>query len=153
GAGGTMVGVLREETAPGHWVIKLSGLPGAPPGDEVAVGRAGANNHSPSISGHAAPDGASRVSIAWIESPAGDAPAIGRVMWQSSQADGGGAPPPRIAANDNATGVTDGGGAGVIGCEPGVLGLTSGDPLVTWIGLDGHAQGRLSAPADAGGGP
>jgi len=148
------VGVAWLEGTPGHWVIKLSGLQGAPPGEEVALGRSGANNHSPSISNHLSAAGdILGFSVAWIESPAGDTSGVGRVLWQRFSAGAGGKPIDAaalaVAANDNATWVTDPSGTGVIGCEPAVTGLTTGDTLVTWIGADGHAHGRLYAPVDA----
>src|SRR5262245_40838309 len=150
GAGRSTVGVVWQEGGPGHWIVKLSGLPGAP-GETVEIGRNGASNHSPAISDHASLKGpVSRVSIAWIESDAGDASAMGRVMWQSFDARPA-APP--TAANDNGTWVTDPGGHGAFGSEPGIVGLTTGDTLVTWVGTDGHAHGRIYPPADASGGP
>lgn len=153
GSGRSAVGVVWQEGGPGHWIIKLSGLPGAP-GEAVEIGRAGASNHSPAISDHASPKGpAARVSIAWIETPAGNASATGRVMWQSFDAGPPAPAAPPTAANDNATWVTDPGGDGAFGSEPGIVGLTTGDTLVTWVGTDGHAHGRLYPPVDAGGGP
>jgi hypothetical protein len=152
GAGRPTVGVEWQEGEPGHWIIKLSGLPGAP-GEAVEIGRAGASNHSPAISDHASLKGAaSRVSIAWIESPAGEASATGRVMWQSIGAGPAAAVAPPTAVNDNVTWVTHPGGDGVFGSEPGIVGLATGDTLVTWVGTDGHAHGRLYPPADASGG-
>ena len=150
GSGRSTVGVVWQEGAPGHWIVKLSGLPGAP-GAAVEIGRAGASNHSPAIGDYASLEGpVSRVGIAWIESPAGDASAMGRVMWRSFDA-APSAPP--TAANDNATWVTDPCGDGAFGSEPGIVGLTTGDTLVTWVGTDGHAHGRLYSPVDASGGP
>jgi hypothetical protein len=148
------VGAVWQEGTPGHWVIKLSGLPGAPPGQDILLGRTGANNHSPFIADHSATAGhASRIGIAWIESPAGDTSGMGRIMLQ--RVSGGALGKPidttafTAAANDNATWVADLYGAGAIGCEPTVAELTTGDTLVTWIGVDGHAHGRLYAPVDA----
>ena len=150
--GRSTVGVVWQEGAPGHWVIKLSGLPGAPSGQEVTLGPPGASNHSPSISDYPSAGGpVSGVSVAWIESPTGDTSGVGRVMWQGFSVSPFGKPIDAaalaVAANDNATWVADLSGTGVIGCEPMVAGLTTGETLVTWIGTDGHAHGRLY-PAD-----
>lgn len=148
------VSAVWQEGTPGHSVIRLSGLPGAPPGQEVVLGRAGANNHSPSISDQSSAEGhVSRISIAWIESPAGDTSGVGRVMLQRLSAGTVGkaidATALAVAANDNATWVTDSGGTGATGSEPTVAELVTGDTLVAWLGADGHAHGRLYAPLDA----
>jgi hypothetical protein len=50
-------------------------------------------------------------------------------------------------ANDNAT--TDRGGARDAGFKLAIFGLTGGDALLTWVGPDGHAHGRLCAPVDS----
>ena len=147
------VGVVWQEGAPGHWLIKLSGLPGAPPGQEILLGRPGANNYSPSLDDHSATAGhVSRIGVTWIESPPGDTSGIGRIMLQRVSVSALGKPIDptafAIAANDNATWVADLYGAGAVGCEPTVAELTTGDTLVTWIGVDRHAHGRLYAPLD-----
>lgn len=151
------VGVVWQEGTPGHWVVRLSGLPGAPPGQDILLGRSGADSHSPFIADDFATTGhVSRIGIAWIESPAGDTSGIGRIMLQRVGAGALGKPVDpgafASAANDNATlnaaWVADLYGAGVVGCEPAVAELATGDTLVTWIGVDGHAHGRLYAPLD-----
>ncbi len=47
-------------------------------------------------------------------------------------------------ANDNA--IVEAPGASESGFEPGILGLSGGDTLLTWVGLDGHAHGHLCGP-------
>src|SRR5262245_42590114 len=89
------------------------------------------------------------ISVAWIESPPGDASGVGRVMWQSFAAAPASSAAPEAAANDNARWVTDPGGAGVFGSEPTIAALATGQTLLTWIGTDGHAQGRLYSAVDA----
>jgi hypothetical protein len=131
--------VAREEGAPGFSVIKLYPLSpdGIPIGRDIGIGRAGYNNHSPSISNTPA-QGASAhtINVAWIESAAGDASGLGRVMWQRFAGD-------LAPANDNATWVADRHGTSVVGCEPSVAGLAGGETLLTWIDADGNAHGRL----------
>ena len=147
----SMIGALREEGTPGLGVIALSGFPWAPAEESITFGRAGANNHSPSISGYVSDLGQlSRISIAWIESPAGDTSGIGAVMLQRLSAGPGGKSVDwaalALAANDNAAWVADLSGACAIGCAPAVTELATGDTVVAWIGVDGHVQGRLYSP-------
>jgi hypothetical protein len=147
----SIVGAMREERAPGLGVIVLSGIPDAP-GEDITLGCAGANNHSPSISGYVSDLGQlSRISIAWIESPAGDTSGIGGVMLQRLNAGPGGGSIGRaalaLAANDNAASVADLSGASAVGCAPAVAELTTGDTVIGWIGADGHVHGRLYPPA------
>ena len=135
--------VVREEGAPGFNVIKLYASDGAPTSEHV--GRTGFSNHSPSVSGPTSSmqgDASARViSVAWIESAAGDSSGVGRVMWQRFAAD-------LAPANDNATSVAELNDVGALGCEPAVAGLAGGETLVTWIGADGTAHGRLYPPDD-----
>ena len=137
--------VAREEGAPGFNVIKLyaSGPDAAPTSEHV--GRAGFSNHSPSVSSPTSSmqgDASARViSVAWIESAAGDSSGVGRVMWQRFAAD-------LAPANDNANWVAEHNEVGALGCEPAVAGLAGGETLITWIGADGSAHGRLYPPDD-----
>jgi hypothetical protein len=135
--------VVRAEGAPGFNVIKLYASDGAPTSEHV--GRAGFSNHSPSVSGPTSSmqgDASARViSVAWIESAPGDSSGVGRVMWQRFTAD-------LAPANDNATSVAELNDVGALGCEPAVAGLAGGETLVTWIGADGTAHGRLYPPDD-----
>jgi len=150
-------GVQQQEGAPGSGVITLRGLPGAPPGETIELGFAGANNHSPAI-GHATSDAGrvSRIGIVWIESPAGDTSGIGAVMLQRLSVDAGvhsiDWAALAAAANDNVTQVTDLSGIGAIGSSPTVAELATGGACVAWIGSDGQVHGRLYPPAhvDAG---
>ena len=149
------VGVVREEGTPGFRVVTLSGLPGAPAGETIALGRADANNHSPSLGSSASDLGqVSRIGIVWIESPIGDTSGVGAVMLQRLCAASGGKAVDwaalAIAANDNAVQVTDVGGVGAIGSSPTVAELATGHTCVAWIGPDGHARGHLYPPVDAG---
>ena len=116
----------------------------------VALGRDGANNHSPAMSGFASETGnVSRISAVWIESPAGDTSGIGAVMLQRLIVGPGdkpiGSAALAVPANDNPAWV------GAIGYAPAVAELTTGDTFVAWIEGDGHAHGRLYPPAHATG--
>jgi hypothetical protein len=148
-------GALREEGTPGLGAITLGALLDAAAGETIALGRPGTNNHSLSVGADASDLGqASRVSIVWIESPAGDTSGIGAVMLQRLSADPGKTvawATLASAANDNATQVTELSGAGAIGSSPAVAELTTGHTLIAWIGADSHAHGRLYPPARAKG--
>ena len=149
------VGVVREEGSPGFRVVTLSGLPGAPTGETIALGRADANNHSPSLSSCASDLGqVSRIGIVWIESPFGDTSGVGAVMLQRLCPVSGGKAVDwaalATAANDNAVQVIDVGGVGAIGSSPTIAELATGHTCVAWIGPDGHARGHLYPPVDAG---
>lgn len=152
--GRSVGGAVWQAGTPGHRVIKPSGWQGAPPAQEAALGRPDASNHGLSVSEHRSAAGhVSRISLAWIDPPAGDTSGFGRVMLQRISAGSVSKPidPTALAgaANDNnATWVTDASGAGALGCEPAVSGLSTGDTLVTWIDTDGHAHGRLYASAE-----
>lgn len=122
-------GLASEHDSPGLGVIRLRGLAsgnGADGGD-IVVGRAGFNNHSLSFGGH---------NVAWVESDAGDTSGSGRVMLQ-------GLPAGLSAANDNPVWASDHHGAGIVGSEPAIADLMSGDTLLTWVGTDGHVHGLL----------
>ncbi|MGH8431118.1 MAG: hypothetical protein ACREUF_12020, partial [Solimonas sp.] len=152
----SMIGALREEGASGLGVIALSGFLDAPAGEMITFGRAGANNHSPSVSGYVSDSGQlSRISLAWIESPAGDTTGIGAVMLQRLSAGPGGDSIGRatlaLAANDNAAWVADLSGASAVGRAPAVAELATGDTVIAWIGADGHVHGRLYPPVPANG--
>jgi hypothetical protein len=148
------VGVVREEGTPGFRVVTLSGLPGAPTGETIPLGRADANNHSPSLSSCASDFGqVSRIGIVWIESPFGDTSGVGAVMLQRLCPASGGKvidwAALATAANDNAVQVIDVGGVGAIGSSPTIAELATGHTCVAWIGPDGHARGHLYPPVDA----
>ena len=154
-------GSAWQEGGPGFGVIKLRGLSpqGEPVGDEIRLGAAGCSNHGFSISEHPA-DAAGigpGIDVAWVESAFGDVSGIGRIMFQhcgvltrgsGEAADAAGL---AVPANDNATWVTDGHGAGALGCRPAVASLDRGDTLVAWVGTDGNAHGRLYSPSEIGG--
>ena len=126
----------HEEGNPGSRVIKLL-IPAHLTGEgetEATLGRLGFDNHSPSLGG------SRTISAVWIESQIGDTSGLGRVMWQRLDS--------HAAANDNAVWVTQQDGAGAIGCEPLVTALLGGETLLTWIGADGHAHGKLYPPGD-----
>jgi hypothetical protein len=147
--------MLREEGTPGLGVVTLNGFLDVAAGEAITLGRPGANNHSPSISSDALDLGqASRVSIVWIESPAGDTSGVGAVMLQRLSASPGKTvawAALATAANDNAAQVTELCGVGAIGSSPAVAELAMGHTLIAWIGADGHAHGRLYPPAHAKG--
>jgi hypothetical protein len=149
------VGVLRQEGTPGLGIVTLSAFLDASGGETIALGRAGANNHSPSIGTDAShPGPVSRVSIAWVESPAGDTSGIGAVMLQRLSADPGTTvawATLAAAANDNAARVTELSGVGAVGSSPAVAELATGHTLIAWIGAGGHAHGRLYPPVHAEG--
>ncbi len=154
-------GSVWQEGGPGFGVIKLRGLSpqGEPVGNEIRLGVAGCSNHSFSITER--PAGAAGIGpgmdVAWVESAFGDVSGIGRIMFQrcgvltsrsGEPADAAGLAAP---ANDNATWVADGHGAGALGCRPAVASLDGGGTLVAWVGTDGNAHGRLYSPSEIGG--
>jgi hypothetical protein len=147
--------IVWREGTPGHWAITFRGAQDDAPSEAaIMLGRPGTTAHSPSISGTISEVGQiPRASIAWIESPLGDAPGVGAVMLQRLGGDflrlSSNAVALTAAANDNATWVSDWSGKGAIGSEPSVAELATGDTLVTWVGVDGRAHGRLYAPAEA----
>lgn len=152
------LGVVFEEGPPGFGIVRLTGLQDAPAGEAITIGRAGVSNHSPSISSQNSSGGqVSRISIAWIEAPAGDISGVGAVMLQRLDMGAVGNAVDlaalAAAANDNAVWLTDLSGTGAIGCEPSVAELSSSDAVVVWIGADGHARGRFLPPMDADSAP
>jgi hypothetical protein len=152
-------------------VIKLRGLDadGAPFGTEVAVGAAGFDNHSLSISGFGRDDGGrgGGLTLAWV-AEAGDGSGLGRIVLQrfSVELDALGQPTEIVpaeggyrsatmptasllhgawldTANDNTFEVAG------LGRDPLVSSLHSGDTLIAWVGPDDHLHGAI-LPADHG---
>ncbi len=112
---------------------------------------------------------ASGINVAWVAST-GDS-AFGRIMLQRYQVvlDAAGDPAALLAAgldgqnelnpvrdpadaavigaaNDNPIWIGDEGGGGVIGRDPAVAGLHTGDVLVSWIGEDNQVHAKLYPP-------
>lgn len=126
----------QEHESPDSGLIKLRLVSpaGEPTGGDIGIGRAGFNNHSASIG--ISPQG---INVAWVESAAGDASGVGRIMWQRFSGD-------LAPANDNATWVT-----GAVGSEPAVAWLAQGETLLTWVDAKGNGHGHLYPPVEADG--
>jgi hypothetical protein len=164
--------------------IRLRGVTtdGVPFGTEFTIGMEGRRNYGLAIDGHDVAGGpatgdldGSSLNVCWVESPAGDASGVGRIMAVKFHVvlDGHHRPTDLMpaslnvastatdfrfdvaidAANDNAMWVGYGeehGLTGALGSDPTVVGLLSGDVLVGWIDQANRVQAKLLPPCDAG---